>query len=407
MAISKDPQTKKIPGTPSGAPAAKTPDSAKPRDDFSFDLNNLYRKHDDILRDKETAQERFLEEIKRFATQLAATNHVELAEEDTALLSAEMMEKMGQLTSWDLLRIDQKDAKAMSMRMGEVKDYETGQKYYLVGKALETYEARRAAETYLGGQPQTGSSRPHGNISEMAAGRPHQEFRVAPTASLKGQLVDDIAYASKVTGVPAALIGAMAGIESGFGKNKLSPTGAVGTFQQTGGYRDTNWAKHGAFIAQHVPEARAAMEGGLSKDEKKALAFNDRSAALMTALAAKDFAAARGIDLNDKKNWWIVYAQHNAGDGSVNKLLRNDMPDKFIRDCNPAIFRGKDTPVEIVANYQSKIMGYANAYEKLETNLVASAKVETTVALAKASASSATAVKTAKADLPTPELKPV
>ncbi len=196
-------------------------------------------------------------------------------------------------------------------------------------------------------------------------------------------------------------------IESGFGKNKLSPTGAIGTFQQTGAYRDANWSKHGAFIAQHVPEARAAMEGGLSKDEKRSLAFNDRSAAIMTALAAKSFAESRGLDLNDKKNWWVVYAEHNAGAGSVNKILRNEMPDKFIRDCNPAIYRGKDTPTEVVANYQSKIMGYAKAYEKLETNLVASAKVDATLAIANASASSAQAVKTTpKVDLAAPELKP-
>ncbi len=399
MATVKDPQTKKK------APASveKVGETAKHRDDFSFDLNNLYRRNDDLQKDKASAQEKFLEDLRRFASQLASSTNVEISSEDTGLLSAEMLEKMGQLTSWDLLRIDQNDAKAMSMRMGEVRDNQTGQKYFLVGKSLEVYEARRAAESYLG---PTGTPRIPGSISEKIPTLP-QEFRVSTAGSLKGELVDDIAYASKVTGVPAALIGAMAGIESGFGKNKLSPTGAVGTFQQTGGYRDTNWAKHGAFIAQHVPEARAAMEGGLSKDEKKALAFNDRSAALMTALAAKDFAAARGIDLSDKKNWWVVYAQHNAGDGSVNKLLRNDMPDKFIRDCNPAIYRGKDTPTEIVANYQSKIMGYASAYEKLESNMVASAKVETTVALAKASATSSAAIKTAKADLPTPELKPV
>lgn len=401
MATVKDPQTRKKPG----ATAETTADSGKPRDDFSFDPNNLVRKNNDILQGKQAAETRFFEDLKRFASQLASTStDFDLAEEETGLLSAAMMEKMGQLTSWDLLRIDQNDLKAMAMRMGEVRDHETGQKYFLVGKSLETYEARRAAETYLGGQS---APRVHPTLPAVSSPATQQEFRVSTAASLKGELVDDIAYASKVTGVPAALIGAMAGIESSFGKNKLSPTGAIGTFQQTGAYRDANWAKHGAFIAQHVPEARAAMEGGLSKDEKRSLAFNDRSAALMTALAAKSFAEARGIDLNDKKNWWVVYAEHNAGAGSVNRLLRNDMPDKFIRDCNPAIYRGKDTPTEVVANYQSKIMGYAKAYEKMETNMVASAKVETTLAIANASASSAQVTKVAKADLAAPELKPV
>ena len=405
MATVKDPHTHKKSGTP--APAETSVDSSKPRNDFSFDLNNLYRINNDHLKGKQNSEVQFLEEMKRFATQMAGVT-LDESDAESGLLSAEMMEKMGELSSWDLLRIDQSDLKAMSMRMGEVRDYDTGRKYFLVGKSLETYEARRAAESYLGpqGSSHTGP-RLNGSISDAAASRPQQEFRVSTAGSLKGELVDDIAYASKVTGVPAALIGAMAGIESGFGKNKLSPTGAIGTFQQTGAYRDANWSKHGAFIAQHVPEARAAMEGGLSKDEKRSLAFNDRSAAIMTALAAKSFAESRGLDLNDKKNWWVVYAEHNAGAGSVNKILRNEMPDKFIRDCNPAIYRGKDTPTEVVANYQSKIMGYAKAYEKLETNLVASAKVDATLAIANASASSAQAVKTTpKVDLAAPELKP-
>lgn len=376
MAIVKDP--KKTPASRSDKAAASSPADTpiKQRDDFSFDLNNLYRRSDEKAEELEASQLKQAEEFRSTIDQLNESNK---------FLSADDMEKKGILTLSDLLRIDPLDERAQSMRTGVVTDYEAGKKYYVVGKELEKYEQRRTTQSAMGN---LGLGEPHSSSKPA-------KFEIRTAGNIKADLVESINHAAKVTGVPPALLGAMAGIESGFNDPKMqkSPSGALGVLQQTGGYRDAVWAKYGDFVAQHAPAAREAMKGGLTKSEKIELAFDEKSAFIIAGLRAKELEKKYGVDLNTPKGMAIVYLEHNSGEGSVKKLLNGQMTDSFIRNWNPAIYRGNDTPQAVIAATERKMAGYANAYEKVSDSVVAKAGVDATVAIAKASASSADALK--------------
>ncbi len=401
MANVKDPQKVAPPpfGAPKGTKALRESDTAAPkkRDDFSWSLDNMLRWWAQDLDEARNEQDEVrLQDVQQFQALLDTVSFEPLG-------YADLLAK-GELTDADILRINPRDEQAMNMRMAEVVDYQQGRRYYLVGKSLEQYETRRSAESFLAQQGigQLPSGRPQAALPPSgAAGAPSSyrapEFRVTTPAVVQGELVASIDKAAKITGVPTALLGAMTGIESGFGKNLLSPTGAIGVMQQTGGYRDTMWKTYGETIAQHVPAARAAMAGGLSKDEKRDLAFNNDAAILMVALRAKDFCKKYGLDVNDPKSWGMVYLDHNSGEGSVMKLMSGQMTDKFIRDVNPAVYRGVNTPQEALANFQSKIVGYAKAYEKVEARYEASSPA---MAAAKPAADAAILKASGKAPAP-------
>lgn len=309
----------------------------------------------------------------------------QLLNENNKLLTFDDLMKMGTLTLQEMLRIDTSDSRVQSMRTGVVTDYEAGQKYYVVGKDLEKYESRRAAQSSLGnlGLGQSGSS------------STPPKFEVRTSGQIQSDLVNSINRAAEITGVPPALLGALAGIESGFNNPKMqkSPTGAVGVVQQTGGYRDTVWSKYGDFVAQHVPEAREAMKGGLTRQEKYALAFNEDSAFIIVGLRAKELEKKYGLDLNSPRGMAIVYLEHNSGEGSVKRLLNGQMTDATIRGYNPAIYRGNDTPAAVIASTERKMVSYASAYEKradqIEAVQMAAAKPAADGAIGKASTSSA------------------
>lgn len=317
-----------------------------------------------------------------------------LNEGNAKTLSFEDAMKMGTLVLQDILRLDTSDPRVQSMRTGTVTDYNAGQKYYVVGQDLEKYESRRAAQSSLGSL----------GLSPSHTGRyPPTKFEVRNAGDIQKDLVNSINRAAEITGVPPAMLGALAGIESGFNNPKMqrSPSGAVGVVQQTGGYRDTMWAKHGNFIAEHVPEAREAMKGGLTREEKYALAFNEDAAFIMVGRRAKELEKKYGLDLNTPRGMAIVYLEHNSGEGSVKRLLNGQMTEASIRNWNPAIYRGNDTPAAVIAATERKMVSFASAYEKradqIEGIHMAAAKPAADSAIAKASASSAADLAIAKA----------
>lgn len=278
----------------------------------------------------------------------------------------ELMAK-GTLTQRDILSAEASDTRIATMRVGVVTNYETGQRQYLVGRRLDDYLVNQGI-----GRPPSGREHPvvtQGDIKVPHSPARSFDFKLTTIGESQRDLVSAIDRAAKITGVPAPLLGAMAGIESKFGRDLVSPTGAVGTFQQTGGYRAERWKLYGEDIARYVPEAREAMKGGLTKEEMKQLAFNDDAAALMTAYSAKAFARKYNLDLNDPKTWGLVYAEHNAGEGSVKRLLSGGMTEKWIMDANPAIYRNVGDSKSALLTYQTKMEDWAKNYEKLETRI--------------------------------------
>jgi hypothetical protein len=273
--------------------------------------------------------------------------------------SEEQLLAKGTLDTHDVLSADSSNSRIRDMRVGTVTDYESGRRSYLVGRALDNYIVNQGVVP---------------RASDLPEQRKSTSFKLGTIGEVQSNLVSSIEKASKLTGVPSALIGAMAGIESGFGNNLYSPTGPLGTFQQSGSYRETNWKRYGSFIAQHVPEARAALaDGKLTKDEMRQLAFNDDAAALMTGLAAAKFAKDYKLDLSKKENWGLVYAEHNSGRGSVNKLLKGGTTEQWIQDYNPAIYKGTNGSQDILNSYQSKMMTWTKNYEQLESKVALAA----------------------------------
>jgi hypothetical protein len=222
------------------------------------------------------------------------------------------------------------------------------------------------------GIPRYFTGRALGEASAIYGNAGNDNWRMTNIGEIQRDMVSGIENASRVTGVPAALLGAMAGIESGFGRNQMSPTGAEGIFQQTDGYL-RNWyidqarTTLPALRQLNDPQVNSMLAGGISMNEARRLAYNPAAASLITALAARDMAQDLGVNLNDRGNWWMVYAEHNVGRGGLNAIRRGGEPAQWIQDANPLFYRGGGSPA---AKYADKIEQFAGRFERSFGNML-------------------------------------
>ncbi|PZP55202.1 MAG: hypothetical protein DI586_07620 [Micavibrio aeruginosavorus] len=267
------------------------------------------------------------------------------------LLSFDQLLQKGDLDQEDIFSADTSDARVRDMEVGEYIDEQTGERHYYTGETL---------------------SRFRGTHRELPLGP--DNFKMKSVGQVQIEMVSAIQKAASLTGVPASLLGAMAGKETRLGQGGMvSPTGAIGLFQQTGGYREAFWnsEKNRAFVANHVAEARQYLsnDGKIDSAEARKLAWNPEASALMTAIRAQELARAKGFNLNDRNTWTYVYTEHNAGRGSLNKLMNGQMTDSWIRDYNPAVYGGKNTAADVLAGSDRDMKLWANRFEKLTSQL--------------------------------------
>lgn len=254
-------------------------------------------------------------------------------------INRQQLEQQGELKQSDIFNASQ-DEDTQNLQVGVYIDPQSGMPRYFVGSAL-------------------GPAQSYGNAG-------NDSWRMTNIGEIQRDMVSGIENAARVTGVPAALLGAMAGIESGFGRNQMSPTGAEGIFQQTDGYL-RQWYINNARITipalrnLNDPQVNSMLEGGISMNEARRLAYNPAASALITALAAKDMAQDLGVNLNDRGNWWMVYAEHNVGRGGLNAIRRGGEPAQWIQDANPLFYRGGGSPA---ARYADHIERFAGRFER-------------------------------------------
>lgn len=164
--------------------------------------------------------------------------------------------------------------------------------------------------------------------------------------------------ASAVTGVPAELSRGLWGVESGFGKKRLSPTGCMGDHQFSKGTFKGVVKAHG----DQIP----GLEKALTEANGDLLSLRDHPEVSTYAAQyyIKDLADGLGLDVKDRANWGALYAAYNIGPGGVKKLMKlaNDNAggsamDKlgFVAQANPMFYRGGATAVEALGRYQSVI----------------------------------------------------
>lgn len=173
--------------------------------------------------------------------------------------------------------------------------------------------------------------------------------------------------ASKITGVPAQLSAGMWGVESGFGKNRLSPTGCLGDHQFTKGTFIGVIKAHG----HEIPGLQKAMKevGG----NVQALRDHPEISTYASQFYIKDLAEGLGVDVKDKSNWGTLYAAYNVGPGGVRKLLAlaEKNPDAvakdklgFVAQVNPMFYRKGATASEALDNYQAAVEARITDHEK-------------------------------------------
>jgi hypothetical protein len=254
---------------------------------------------------------------------------------------------------------------------------ENGSRTYYVGSGLTDFLSSRSSVKPSGVQAQNSAK---------------DNFRLTSIGDIQREMFDAIELASKVTGVPTKLLGAMAGKESTFGKGQVSSSGAEGLFQQTDGYLIANYVKNPAqakLIASVVPEAAEYMKDGkITLDEARKLAWNPAAAAMLTALRAQALAKDLNLDLNKPSSWAYVYTEHNAGRGSLNNLLKGGMTEKWIQDLNPSMYKGANSAQDVLQIAANDMEKWGNRFEKLVAASADSSSSLASAAIAKASASS-------------------
>lgn len=306
----------------------------------------------------QSLEKRIREMLRDIDLMTAGDQTRENAQEEVPALSYEALLKKGILTQADIFNADPDDKKVAETPVIEQTETD-GRKNYYVGMELTQFLLKH---------PSNGSAR--SNSKPDAPDR----YRVTNIGEIQREMYEGILLASRMTGVPAKLLGAMAGKESGFGKNQVSHSGAEGLFQQTDGYLIANYVNNPAQarrIAAVVPEAAEYMKDGkMSLAEARKLAWNPAAAAMMTALRADALAQSLGVNLNNSSTWALVYTEHNAGRGSLNKLLKGGMTDEWIQKLNPSMYKNARTAEDVIAIAAKDMQVWGNRFEKMATTIV-------------------------------------
>ncbi|MDD3021196.1 MAG: transglycosylase SLT domain-containing protein [Alphaproteobacteria bacterium] len=213
------------------------------------------------------------------------------------------------------------------------------------------------------------------------------DFKLSPIKISIGdrqlRVNDAIAQASEVTGVPADLSKGLWGVESSFGKNRLSPTGCLGDWQFTKGTFKSVIKQHG----HEIP----GLQKALKEVNGDVLALRDHPeiSTYASQFYVKDLAEGLGLDVREKSNWGTLYAAYNVGPGGVKKLLRlaEQDPDAvakdklgFVAKVNPMFYVKGATASEALNNYQvaveTRLQDHKRAFGDTEpaATVVASAK---------------------------------
>lgn len=175
------------------------------------------------------------------------------------------------------------------------------------------------------------------------------------------QLVEQaIADASKLTGVDPRLAYGMWGIESSFGKGRLSPTGCKGDWQFC---RDTFVGTIKAHKNEFPPEFAEKVSQVLNGHMD--LRDDPRFSTFVSMFYIKDLAKGLNVDMNDPKQWHRIYMGYNIGPGGALTLLRlaqngsdvNAMQKLgYVAQVNPMFFKNGATPGMAVRNYDRYLM---------------------------------------------------
>lgn len=175
------------------------------------------------------------------------------------------------------------------------------------------------------------------------------------------QLVEQaIADASKLTGVDPRLAYGMWGIESSFGKGRLSPTGCKGDWQFC---RDTFVGTIRAHKNEFPPEFAEKVSQVLNGHMD--LRDDPRFSTFVSMFYIKDLAKGFNVDMNDPKQWHRIYMGYNIGPGGALTLLRlaqngsdvNAMQKLgYVAQVNPMFFKNGATPGMAVRNYDRYLM---------------------------------------------------
>jgi hypothetical protein len=178
----------------------------------------------------------------------------------------------------------------------------------------------------------------------------------------------------KTTGVPARLVGAFWGNESGFGKNLVSPTNCLGDGQFT---RRT-WAamikQYGDRIPgmeQYAADLRSGKIQGNDPELQK-MRMDPKASAYAMGFYINEVARELKVDPKDEKNWGVIYAGYNVGPGNARKLVNNQDSNTSAMNMlgdvaknNPMFYdKGRATPAQAVANYNVVILQSAKNFDQ-------------------------------------------
>lgn len=203
-------------------------------------------------------------------------------------------------------------------------------------------------------------------------------IRNMPIGERQRTVAATIPQAADAAGVSPDMMRGLWGVESGFGKGRLSSTGCLGDWQFTKG----TWAfiieKYGDQIPSEAARAYAGMlkEGAIKKNDAGLQALRDDPVVSTYAAAfyGKDIARGLSIDPKDPSNYGKIYAAYNVGPASLKKLmdLEKDSPMAnaktalgYVADVNPMFYRNGATASQALANYQGAVETRLKDYNRL------------------------------------------
>jgi hypothetical protein len=188
-------------------------------------------------------------------------------------------------------------------------------------------------------------------------------------------VMSTIPLAAEAAGVSAEFMTGLWGVESGYGTNRLSPSGCLGDFQFTRGTFREVMEKHGDKIEAHLrangQDAIAdRMINARGDDQLLALRDDPTISTYASAYYVKDVAGWLDIDPTQDQNWGELYAGYNIGSGNAAKLsgslAHTENVGKAlgsVASWNPMFFRNGETGLEALDNYRDKIVSNIRAID--------------------------------------------
>lgn len=207
------------------------------------------------------------------------------------------------------------------------------------------------------------------------------DTKTIPTGDRQKSVVAAMPHAAEAAGVSPDLLKGLWGVESGFGKNLISPTGCKGDFQFTRGtfrsvmntYNDQIAFSIEKDLGNKALADKVRSFKGASANNIESYRNDPVIATYAAAFYSKEVAQAVKVDPKLNSSFGEIYAGYNVGPGNALKLKKletsgSDASAKavlgYVAQVNPMFYKGGANGAEALANYQKYVEVRAKDFDR-------------------------------------------